>query len=118
MRQSASAPRRFLSSTGGVVDLDSLLAEQQHRRVQLEDDLRRTKARVTHVEQRLQGLPPGEPHKYATLSGAQVDLDQDLLDAKAHRRRLEVELSHLDGQLQETRRRIEAYDRDRRAHSG
>ena len=75
-----TARRRFLTATGMVVDLDGLLADQQRRKFDLEAELARTDARLADLKQRL-GRAEGL-HRYTTITGAQVDLDQDHADAR------------------------------------
>jgi hypothetical protein len=67
-------PRRFLSPTGAVVELDELLDGLQRSNFELEAELSRTDEKVTHIERR---LGDEGPRRYLTLAGALVDLDQD-----------------------------------------
>ena len=112
MRSETKLARRFMSSAGQVVDLDELLADQGRRKLELQAELNRIEARLADLDQRRRRLDTDEPRRYTTPSGMQVDLDQDRSDTKARLKRLETELAHLDGQLEETRRRIMAFDRD------
>jgi hypothetical protein len=47
-----------------------------------------------------------------------VDLDQALAEVRARSVRLNSKLAHLNQQLQETRRRIEAFDHGRKTDNG
>ena len=92
------------------------LPDQERRRFELDSELTRIDARLADIEQRLRaadGL-----HRYTTMAGVQVDLDQDRTNARARHIRLRAELTHLDLQLEETRRRIAAFDQIRRADGG
>jgi len=110
MKQEANAGRRFLSAAGGVTDLDELLTDQQRRKVELEDELKKTEVRLVDVEQRLRA---DVLHTYTTMTGAQVDLAQVLADNRTRYGRLNAELAHLNLQLEDTLKRIAAFDRGR-----
>jgi hypothetical protein len=109
-------PRRFMTTNGQSVDLDSLLADQQQRRLRLQAELERTRGRITDAERRIEAFGPEEPHTYGAVDGQRVDLDQLLLNARLRNAQLDAELGHTEKQLQETQRRIEAFDRSRNAH--
>ena len=103
MKHERHAPRRFLTPFGGIVDLDELLADQQRRKVEMEDELTRTEATLTDAEQRLQANGPP--------TCRQLDVAQTLADTRNRYALLKGELEHLDRQLVDTRQRIAAFDR-------
>jgi hypothetical protein len=65
-------PRRFMTTNGLSVDLDSLLADQQRRRLLMQAELERTRGQVTDAERRVGAYGPDEPHTYGAVDGQEA----------------------------------------------
>ena len=117
MNQDASTPRQFLSVTGQPIDLDVLHEDQQRRRAKLQGELERTDRYLADAIQRAELLDPDEPRTYSA-GGLRVEVDEQIRSLRARRSHLVAELAHVDEMLQETGRRIRAFDRGREALDG